>query len=72
MPIFHRNYQGLLTVLNIEQLKRTESINMQLILGEDIIYLFMRDIEKQRPRQKEKQAPCKEPCVGLHSQTPGS
>ena len=34
----------------------------------------MRDIkrERQRHRQREKQAPCREPDVGLHPGTPGS
>ena len=34
----------------------------------------MRDTERegQRPRQREKQAPCKEPDVGLDPGTPGS
>ena len=40
----------------------------------DFIYLFMRDIERgrQRHRQREKQAPCREPDVGLHPGSPGS
>ena len=29
------------------------------------MYLFMRDTQRQRHRQKEKQAPCEEPDVGL-------
>ena len=32
----------------------------------------MRDRERQRPRQKEKQAPRREPNVGLDPRTPGS
>ena len=32
----------------------------------------MRDTEKQRHRQREKQAPCREPDVGLDPGTPGS
>ena len=38
------------------------------------IYLFMRDTEgeRQRLRQKEKQASCGEPHVGLDPRTPGS
>ena len=36
------------------------------------IYLFMRDTEKQRHRQKEKQAPQGEPHVGLDPRTSGS
>ena len=38
----------------------------------DFIYLFMRYTETQRRKQKEKQAPCGEPDVGLHTRTPGS
>ena len=40
----------------------------------DVIYLFMRDTqrERQRYRQREKQSPCKEPDVGLEPGTPGS
>ena len=39
-----------------------------------IFYLFMRDTERERhrPRQREKQAPCREPNVGLDCRTPGS
>ena len=33
----------------------------------DFIYLFMRDTERQRHRQREKQAPCREPDVGTPS-----
>ena len=34
----------------------------------------MRDThrERQRHRQREKQAPCREPDVGLHPRSPGS
>ena len=32
----------------------------------------MRDAERQRHRQREKQAPCREPDVGLHPGSPGS
>ena len=32
----------------------------------------MRDTERQRHRQKEKQAPCREPDVGLDPRSPGS
>ena len=36
-------------------------------------YLFIIDIERerQRHRRREKQAPCREPDVGLNSGTPG-
>ena len=32
----------------------------------------MRDREKQRHRQREKQAPCREPDAGLDPRSPGS
>ena len=32
----------------------------------------MRDTESQKHRQREKQAPCREPDVGLDPRTPGS
>ena len=37
-------------------------------------YLFIHEThrEKQRPRQREKQAPCREPDVGLDPRSPGS
>ena len=38
----------------------------------DFIFLFMRDTERQRHRQREKQAPCGEPDAGLDSRSPGS
>ena len=38
----------------------------------DFVYLFMRDTERLRHRQREKQAPCKEPGVGLDPGSPGS
>ena len=40
----------------------------------DSIYLFMRHTHKQRQRhrQRKKQAPCREPDVGLDPRTPGS
>ena len=40
--------------------------------GKDFIYLFMRETERQRHRQKEKQAPCRKPDAGLDPGTPGS
>ena len=38
----------------------------------DFIYLFMKDTHRERQghRQKEKQAPCREPDVGLNPRTP--
>ena len=43
-------------------------------LKKDFIYLFMRDTEKerQRYRQREKQALCRETNVGLDPGSPGS
>ena len=38
-------------------------------LFKDFIYLFMRDTEKQRHRQREKQAPRREPHAGIDPQT---
>ena len=40
----------------------------------DFIYLFMRDTQRegQRHRQREKQAPWRDPNVGLDPRTPGS
>ena len=47
-----------------------------LFIFKDFIYLFMRDRERererQRHRQKKKQAPYREPDVGLNPWTPGS
>ena len=39
---------------------------------EDFIYLFMRDTKRERHRQREKQAPCREPDVGVNPRNPGS
>ena len=36
----------------------------------DIIYVFMRDTERQRYRQRENEAPCGKPDVGLDSPGP--
>ena len=38
----------------------------------DFIYLFMRNREGQRHKQREKQAPCREPNVALDPRTPES
>ena len=45
-----------------------------LFIFKDFIYLFMRDteLERQRHRQREKQAPYREPDVGFDPGTPGS
>ena len=41
-----------------------------------VFYLFMRDTERERSRdigrEREKQAPCRKPNVGLDPWTPGS
>ena len=49
-------------------------IPMEFLFFKDYIYLFIRDTERvrQRHRQREKQAPCREPDVGLDPRTPGS
>ena len=47
-------------------------VKIAIFLKNDFIYLFMRDTERQRHRQREKQAPCREPNVGLDPRTPGS
>ena len=56
----------LLSILNIAQ----------FLLKKDFIYLFTRDTQrerkKQRHRQREKQVPCREPNAGLDPVTLGS
>ena len=50
-------------------LKRTVKdmdLDMDLFFLKDLIYLFMRDREKGRDRQREKQVPCREPDSGLN------
>ena len=42
------------------------------IFFKDFIYLFMRDTERQRRRQRDRQASCREPDTGLDPGTPGS
>ena len=48
----------------------------QLLPSKSFIYLFSKDFiyfwKRQRHRQSEKQAPCREPDVGLDPRTPGS
>ena len=34
---------------------------MDIVFIKDFIYLFMRDADRQRHRQREKQAPCRDP-----------
>ena len=50
------------------------SLRKHISFFKDFIYLFMRDTEGERPRlrQREKQASCREPDVGLDPRTPGS
>ena len=43
-----------------------------LLFLKDFIYLLMRDTQRQRHRQREKQAPCRESDVGLYPGSPGS
>ena len=43
-----------------------------LYFFKDFIYLLMRDTDRQRHRQREKQAPFGEPNAGLDPRTPGS
>ena len=48
---------------------------LHLFFFKDFIYLFMRDTQKEREAEtqaEEKQAPCREPNVGLNPRTPGS
>ena len=45
----------------------------QVFFFKDFIYLFMRDTQRERQRyRQEKQAPCREPDMGLDPGTPGS
>ena len=50
----------------------TYLFNFFVVVVLDFIYLLMRDTERQRHRQREKRAPCREPSVGLDPWTPGS
>ena len=47
-----------------------------MVFFKDFIYLFTRihreERERQKHRQREKQAPCREPDVGLNPGSPGS
>ena len=53
-----------------------EKMKIAFFFFKDFIYLFMRDTEgyreRQRHRQREKQAPWREPDVGLDPWSPGS
>ena len=42
------------------------------LFKKDFIYLFMRDIEREREKKREKHGPCREPNVELDPGTPGS
>ena len=56
-------------------MNRTESPKLEgNMFFKDLIYLIMRDQkERQRHREREeKQAPCKEPNLGLDPRNPGS
>ena len=59
----------------IRKIKITHNSNhyrLEYFFKKDFIYLFMRHTERGRHRQREKQAPCREPDVGLHPGTAGS
>ena len=43
---------------------------LSLFFFKDFIYVFMRDTERQRYRQRENEAPCREPDVGHDSPGP--
>ena len=45
-------------------------IFLSFFFFKDFIYVFMRDTERQRYRQRENEAPCGEPDVGLDSPGP--
>ena len=46
--------------------------NAYSFFKKDFIYLFMRDTERQRHRQRGKEAPRREPHVGLDPGSPGA
>ena len=46
-----------------------ETAQPSLILIKILFYLFMRETERQRYRQREKQAPCEDPNVELDPRT---
>ena len=59
----------------LQALKKVSSNSfMTLFIFKDFIYLFTKATERkrQRHRQREKQAPYREPDVGLNPGTPGS
>ena len=57
-------------ILPINQLEKGSWQLVALFFFKDFIYLFMRDTERHRKR--EKQTPCGEPDVGLDPKAPGS
>ena len=46
-------------------------LHLELDFFKEFIYLFIRDTERQRHRQREKQAPYGEPNVGLDPKDSG-
>ena len=66
------------SIFELQVLKKVKEQESEgpLSLSFDFIYLFMRERERERerekPRQGKKQAPCREPNVGLDPGTPGS
>ena len=50
----------------------TKSVGFVSLIFKDFMYSFMRERERGRDRQRKKQAPCKEPSVGLDPRTLGS
>ena len=56
-----------LSFQSLQQQKKGDSLHSRSLYFyfKDFVYLFMRDTERQRHRQREKQAPCGEPDAGL-------
>ena len=67
---------GLLAIPSLSfKSELNEYLKNILLFLKDFIYLFMRDTQREaetQHRQREKQAPCGEPDVGLGPRTPGS
>ena len=56
----------------IKQEKKVIMKDVISFFKKDFIYSWETHRERQRHRQREKQAPCREPDVGLNPRTPGS
>ena len=67
-----QRHESLLDV--IRHFQKMKTSQQQLNFSFEKIFIDSYDIhrERQRHRQREKQAPCREPYVGLHPRTPGS